>query len=332
MTEQTESDVIVSIAMPVYNQADYIEHTVRSVLEQQTDFAYELVIGDDCSTDGTRDILCRLQSEAPDRIRLLLREENLGGIGAANFADILRHCRGRYICILEGDDFWNSPHKLQQQVEYMLAHPECSLCYHPVDFLYEDGRIEKQDITPPDRRILTMQDVVHRFHINTCSLMMRNEVEDYPADFERISLDRTIHILAASTGEIHRFSDEYMVTHRRHAGVTNPYSPHYALFHEHVIVAYEWINTFTGGRYRNTIYRRQRYYYYRLFRISLNAGAYRRAGGCLWHTLRLLPFQLRYDLRRQYSKSASRLRKATPVLYNGLRRLKRVVVNPEKHG
>ncbi len=117
----------VSVLMITYNHEQYIEQAVRSVMMQETDFDYELVIGEDCSTDRTREIVLRLKEEFPDKIRLLLPEKNLGMI--PNFVATYEACRGEYIALCEGDDYWTHPKKLQIQVDYMKG-SECRMCFH----------------------------------------------------------------------------------------------------------------------------------------------------------------------------------------------------------
>src|SRR3954463_2980222 len=108
-------DIKVSVCMITYNHARYIEQAVESVLAQRTDFPIEIVIGEDCSTDGTRGVLVDLARRNSQTIRLRLAEHNQGG--STNFHGTLAACSGQYVALLEGDDFWSSPYKLQKQVE-----------------------------------------------------------------------------------------------------------------------------------------------------------------------------------------------------------------------
>src|SRR5262245_52106657 len=118
----------VSVLIITYNHESFIAQAVKSALERRTDFEYEIVIGEDCSTDGTRRILMDLQGRYPKRVRLLLHDRNVGM--QENLIRVLRACQGDYVALLEGDDFWLSSHKLQKQVDYLAAHPECSMCCH----------------------------------------------------------------------------------------------------------------------------------------------------------------------------------------------------------
>src|SRR6185312_12408987 len=95
-------------------------------LVQETDFPIELVIGEDCSTDGTRDIVKRYAARYPEIVRALLPGKNIGV--HANFDAVLKSCRGTYIAMLEGDDYWTSPKKLQKQADFLDSHPDHALC------------------------------------------------------------------------------------------------------------------------------------------------------------------------------------------------------------
>lgn len=125
------SEIAVSIICLTYNQEKYIRDALDGFLKQQTDFAYEILIHDDVSTDGTVAILKEYQEKYPDRIRLILEEENQYSKGIDITKDIvLPYAKGRYTAICEGDDYWIYEKKLQKQYELMEANPNVSLCYH----------------------------------------------------------------------------------------------------------------------------------------------------------------------------------------------------------
>jgi glycosyltransferase involved in cell wall biosynthesis len=127
-SNQGTGEVLVSVWMITYNHGSYIRQALESVLMQVTDFSFEIVIGEDCSTDSTRDILIEYKARYPDLIRLVLHEKNIGMIENQNRT--FSACRGRYIAMLEGDDYWLTPVKLKTQVDAMLRHPECDLSFH----------------------------------------------------------------------------------------------------------------------------------------------------------------------------------------------------------
>src|SRR5690349_6525722 len=116
-----ETPVKVSVAMISYNHERFIAQAIESVLSQRVKFPYEIVIGDDHSTDATPSIIADFHRRYPDKIVPFLREKNLGM--APNFMQILASCGGQYVALLEGDDFWTSKDKLQRQVDFLDANP-----------------------------------------------------------------------------------------------------------------------------------------------------------------------------------------------------------------
>ena len=202
--------------MITYNHERFIEQAVESVLMQKVNFRYELVIGEDCSVDRTRDIIIQFQKKYPDRIRLLLRERNLGS--SMNFIRTLEACQGEYVALLEGDDYWTSPYKLQRQVDFLDAHPECSACSHTVLVFFEDG---KRRLYPSRRRkgILGLEDILASNLMQTCSVMFRNGVaRPFPNWFGGLNpVDWSLNILNAQYGKI-GFIDEVMAGYRIHSG------------------------------------------------------------------------------------------------------------------
>src|SRR5437016_2968680 len=110
----------LSVMMITYNHERYVRHALDSVLMQKVDFDYEIVIGEDRSTDSTREILLEYRDKFPAKFRLLLHEQNIGVI--RNCFTTLAACRGEYVALLEGDDYWTSDTKLQKQVEFLDSH------------------------------------------------------------------------------------------------------------------------------------------------------------------------------------------------------------------
>lgn len=122
----------VSVFVPVYNHRNYIKQTLDSILIQKVTFPYEIVIHDDASTDGTTEIIKEYESRYPDIIRCKYQMENQRSQGymSATWDCHFNMCTGKYCAMLEGDDYWSDPYKLQRQYDYMEAHPECSLYMH----------------------------------------------------------------------------------------------------------------------------------------------------------------------------------------------------------
>jgi glycosyltransferase involved in cell wall biosynthesis len=131
------TEFLVSVKMITYNHAPYIAQAIEGVLEQQTNFPFELVIGEDCSTDGTREIVFEYQKKYPDVIRVITSESNVGM--KRNGYRTTKVCRGEYIAFCEGDDYWHDPSKLQKQVDYLESHPGCGLVYSDYDVYHIDS-------------------------------------------------------------------------------------------------------------------------------------------------------------------------------------------------
>lgn len=219
----------VSVLIVTYNHEKYIAEALDSVLMQEVDFGYEIVIGEDFSTDNTRDILIDYQRKHPDKIRLLLQEKNFGFYGKYNFILTFHACRGQYIAMLEGDDYWTSPEKLQKQVDVLDNNPDCAICFHNVMVIYEDPPelshpFYVQDPNGPfmqgkPRPISTLEDLIKGNFIQTPSVMFRSRhFEKLPNWFHMaFPGDWALNILNAQHGNI-RYIDEVMGVYRVHSG------------------------------------------------------------------------------------------------------------------
>ena len=137
----------VSVVLLTYDHERYIAQAVDSVLAQETPFDVELLISEDCSTDRTREIVRDYAARHPDRIRLFLSERNINTNEVTLRA--LRAARGDLVAFLDGDDYWISPHKLARQVEFLDAHPECSMCFHGAIVRSEEGAFPPRPYKPP---------------------------------------------------------------------------------------------------------------------------------------------------------------------------------------
>lgn len=122
---------LVSICCITYNHAPYISQCVDGFLMQKTTFPFEIIINDDCSNDGTTEILKDYAIKYPELIHLILHDENQYSKGVRRILATFVYpvAKGKYIALCEGDDYWTDPYKLQKQVDYLESHPECGLVY-----------------------------------------------------------------------------------------------------------------------------------------------------------------------------------------------------------
>lgn len=123
--------VAVSVICLTYNQADYIAQCLESLVAQETSFPFEVIVHDDCSSDGTDELVKGFASVYPLKIKPLFEEENQYSQGRNIQQDIVGpHIRGRYVALCEGDDWWLDGKKLQRQFDYMESHPDTAGCAH----------------------------------------------------------------------------------------------------------------------------------------------------------------------------------------------------------
>jgi glycosyltransferase involved in cell wall biosynthesis len=207
----------LSVAMITYNHERFVGQAIESVLAQKTDFPYEIVIGEDCSTDGTRGVILDFQRRYPERIVSILRERNVGAM--QNFSETIAACRGEYVAFLEGDDFWTSLSKLQKQVDFLDAHPDSALCCHRVKFLNETGSAEI-DIHPLlSAGSYTIEDQLRTNLVMTSSAVLRRDlIGPIPRWFFEMKMgDWPLFAMVARHGKI-ELMDEVMATYRVHPG------------------------------------------------------------------------------------------------------------------
>lgn len=207
-------EIKVSVLMLTYNQERYIDQAIRSVMLQQTDYPFELVIGDDASTDATGTICRAWQERYPQQIVLFDRKENLGL--QQNFIQTYEQCRGEYVAICEGDDFWVSKHKLQRQVDFLESHPHYSTCFHRVINYYEENQ-SKSLSNGGQKTDTDIVDLARSNYIsNVSALFRRNLFGPLPHWFAQVSTyDYAMHLLNAQYGKIH-YMKQPMAVYRQH--------------------------------------------------------------------------------------------------------------------
>jgi glycosyltransferase involved in cell wall biosynthesis len=216
LSGSAEKPLKVSVALVTYNHEKFIAQAVQSVLMQTATFPYEVVIGEDCSSDRTRAMVIDFQRRHPSVIRLILADKNSGGM--ENFVRTLQACQGQYIALLDGDDYWTDPRKLQAQVDFLDSHPDCAFCFHNATKVYDDeGRAPVPYCSIDQAKTFTLTDLLARNFIPTCSVMLRNGlVREFPDWFQRLSIaDWPLHVLVAQHGNIGYLS-EVMATYRVH--------------------------------------------------------------------------------------------------------------------
>ena len=137
---ESKNDILVSVCSITYNQAPYIRQCIDGILMQKTNFKYEVIIHDDCSTDGTTEIIREYAEKYPDLIVPIFQSVNQyqNGNRSIMATFVYPKARGKYIAICEGDDYWTDPLKLQKQVDFLEEHPDYGMCYTKTYKLYNN--------------------------------------------------------------------------------------------------------------------------------------------------------------------------------------------------
>jgi len=164
----------LSICIITYNHEKFIVQALEGALKQKCNFSYEMVIGEDCSTDNTLAICKDFAQRYPDKIRLFHREQNMGMMN--NLVATIDACKGGYIALLEGDDYWTDENKLMRQVEFLDAHKEYSICSHNVKIAYGNEESEDEWLGQNAQTERNLEDLLRKGSGGaTCSLVFRKD-------------------------------------------------------------------------------------------------------------------------------------------------------------
>lgn len=223
MRKMTEEKPLVSILCVTYNHEAYIKDAIMGFLCQITDFPFEVIIADDCSTDNNQNIIKKFASENPTIIKPIFRTENVG-VGL-NYCDALEHVNGDFVAVCDGDDYWTDENKLQKQVDFLREHPDFSMCCHPFNEHYEDGSKEDAmlspwDIAPPksrERGFLVFDDLISISPVGSMTAMYRWSLVQSPPLWmnKYITADFIMNLLHADKGKVGIIED-VMAVYRKH--------------------------------------------------------------------------------------------------------------------
>ncbi len=208
--ESEKEQMMVSVCVQTYQHEAYIGECIEGILKQKTDFPIEIIIGEDASSDGTREVCQSYAAQHPDLIRLFLRKRedviHIAGrpTGRYNFMENLKAAKGKYIAICEGDDFWTDPEKLQKQVDYMESNPQCSYCYHHWrSYDQTEGKIVGK-LFKSDR---------------TLTVLFRNNFGKLPDQFREVyNSDNFLKFILSTKGYTHFIDGVKPAIYRMHSG------------------------------------------------------------------------------------------------------------------
>jgi glycosyltransferase involved in cell wall biosynthesis len=211
---------IVSVCMITYGHENFIEEAIKGVSLQECNFGIELIIANDCSPDQTDEIIQRILKAQPKDflIKYSKHEKNIGMM--PNFSFALQQCKGKYVAICEGDDYWTDPLKLQKQVNFLEANPDYVLCFHPVNILKIDGSILDDFITIVPENCETIETLARLGnYIHTPSVVFRNVIKEFPLEFERSPIgDFFLYMMLAEHGKL-KYLEGKMCVYREGVGI-----------------------------------------------------------------------------------------------------------------
>ncbi|MFN7119865.1 MAG: glycosyltransferase [Saprospiraceae bacterium] len=214
----------VSVCMIAYNVEKYIAQAIEGVLRQQTNFPIELVIGEDCSTDATREICEYYVQKYPDRIKYLPNKVNMG-IGKNHYRTLMS-CNSKYVAVCDSDDVWTDPYKLQYQIDFLEDNPDYGLVYTDIDCIDEYNNViiypSVENIRPRYAAGNVFFNLLQGNFINNCTVVFRRElINDYQGYINPICHDWLLWMRIATRTKIHYY-DARTTQYRIHAGgVTN---------------------------------------------------------------------------------------------------------------
>ncbi|MFT6053545.1 MAG: hypothetical protein ACJAS3_000376 [Roseivirga sp.] len=186
---ETVNKPFISIIIQCYNQVGMIESCLESILKQNIKSEYEILLGDDQSTDGTREICIKYAKKYPTQIRLFLhnKENNISidgrPTGRFNFLYNLFSARGTLIALCEGDDYWTWAGKLQNQIDFLDYNPDCLLCYHKVNKVQSQSVFTGNSHVQYNTPVVFNGEELFSQYIPTLSVVFRNNHQLYPSEF-----------------------------------------------------------------------------------------------------------------------------------------------------
>ena len=207
----------VSIRLMCYNQEKYIAQAIDSILMQRVDFDYEIVVGDDYSTDSTLKIINKYQENYPQLFKILERNHRVGRL--RNFAETVENCRGKYIALLDGDDYWVDPNKLQKQVEFLDKNPEYVICFTDCLICDEHGSpVSEHGVGEQVRKDIDQSELCSGKYFRVPTVMFRNIVRIFPKEFyEVFNADIFLFCLLLNYGTA-GYINEITAHYRLHGG------------------------------------------------------------------------------------------------------------------
>jgi glycosyltransferase involved in cell wall biosynthesis len=261
----------INIVVTAYNHEKYIAQCMESVLCQVGDFQMEVIVGDDASTDNTREILEGFQHSHPGVVSLLPAGPNLGVTG--NLKRCLDACSGDFIAVCEGDDYWTDTHKLQRQMDCLQLHPDYSMCFSALRLYFQDTNTFVLNVLP-ERDFLQTEDLISRNYIAnfSCCMYRESTVRRLPSGiFDMFIADWMFNIACSQLGTIGFIRDPLSVYRIHSRGAWSGMLPVQSLRETCRLI--DHYNEFLGYRYDTLFTQHRRKLEDQILALELSPGA-----------------------------------------------------------
>lgn len=229
----TKNEIMLSIVVLCYNHEPYLRQALDSIFSQKVNFSYEVLLGDDASSDHSQEIMKEYKRKYPDKVRLFLRKKNVGATRSGYYLGT--QSRGKYFTTLESDDYWSDENKLQKQIDFLEANPDFYACTHACTVVDENNEPIPSKNDKKDnyfwyfgKEIYTLKDFEEgKYSGHTSTLVSRNPYLDKDMDCtiiykgHRTIGDRSMQLLLAIQGKTYVMSESmscYRLVEKKDAG------------------------------------------------------------------------------------------------------------------
>jgi len=272
---------LVSVWVSTYNQEKYIRECLDGILVQKVNFAYEIIIGDDCSTDSNQTIIREYAEKYPDIIRPILGKTNLYSADGRSrvLEQFLPLARGKYMTMCEGDDYWSFPGRMQALADFLESHPKHSLVFHAYEVLSEIPDIEVNSPWQPRSRTVSQFEVLIVPHIHFAACMGRlnvlksdSELQKQYLQHKEVFFDMRLYISWFNAGKIYYINHIWSVYRVQTQGIWTQLRLNNDS-EEHDLLSLKALETFYSGKYHGLVKKRRAF---REMQDNLNAWTYTR--------------------------------------------------------
>ena len=216
--DDSSKNVKVSVLVPAYNMAPYLAQCLDSIVAQKTNFKYQILVAEDCSTDNTRDVAQVYEKRYPDLIKVFYNATNLGA--SLNLCKLIEKVQSELFVQVDGDDYITDNYKLQIQADLMDKHPDCAVCFHNYATVDSNGNNSKNNISSFNGDCVLPNDFLRYHELGPGNIVMirRSALPGvfpgwmYKCGFQ---VDYLVHCMAATEGKIY-YINKVMSAYRKH--------------------------------------------------------------------------------------------------------------------